>query len=457
MRLVKTEQSEIAFEPTNSRLFPLELAGLGTNNVEAFTSYLVRIANEHCLKPYTLISNEILPTLNKPYLFDQEQASAGKLGSSWWKGISVTLNGLNPLTLTWVQSLNELTFSDSLIYSTFLTYRKILPYRGLIAGLKKWCPICYEEWRIAQHTMYDPLIWMVNPVQICPKHLLKLYSCCPFPDCQKTLTAISPHAYIGFCCHCNRWLGTPFQNPQSKLNEETIEEQKFIITVVGEMLAAAPTIKNPLQTQNISLAIHRYINEHLAGNVQALATLMKMHRKSICELRDGTQMPQIGTLIKLCKFFGLTPLQLVTQNVSDLVFTPPPNRIKCSVSRNQKKYRKFDSEVVRNVLTERIAANETPPPSMAQVARELKYDQSFLAEHLPRECEYITKRYAEYKSQQKAARIERYCEKVRQVTLEIHKQGFYPSRCRVGNRGLFKEQKVQQTYKETMKNLGYRR
>lgn len=49
--------------PPHSRLFSLEPIGLGTHYVESLTSYVVRLAETHCITTSKLVENEIIPIL----------------------------------------------------------------------------------------------------------------------------------------------------------------------------------------------------------------------------------------------------------------------------------------------------------------------------------------------------------------------------------------------------------
>src|SRR5258708_31310778 len=192
----------------SSRLYHVPLVELGTATVERQTSYIIRLATEYHVDPCTLIASEIVPRLDKAYLFTNGKHVHDNFGASWWKSISASLNSINPLTEAWIRILELLTCLTSLRSSTLLKYRNVLPYRGLIRKVHAWCPECYEEWRCGGQTIYDPLIWAIDVVEVCAKHKRKLLMSCPFPNCGKSFLAISPHAQIGFCPFCNRWLGT---------------------------------------------------------------------------------------------------------------------------------------------------------------------------------------------------------------------------------------------------------
>jgi AraC-like DNA-binding protein len=270
--------------------------------------------------------------------------------------------------------------------------------------------------------------------------------------------AIGPRTLVGYCNYCNRWLGVESLEQGSSPNDSLFEEQITFTEMVGEMLATASLQLIQPQREHISWMVHKYIQDILDGNAKALAVRMGMNHRSIYEIRDGTQLPQLRTLLKFCRLAGISPLKLLSENTDEFSFNTRKENLNCMPSTQSKRNRKFDKEYLRERLEAIIATNYTNPPSMAQVARSFGYDQSFLARHLPEQCRQISQRFADHRAYQKVTRIERYCDLVRETTRDIHAHGLYPSYKRVSKvvRGLFKEPSVRQAYLETMRELGYR-
>src|SRR5258708_37289702 len=51
--------------PERSRLYHLKPVGIDTPLVENLTSYIIRLAEAHCVLPKTLITKEVLPLLTE--------------------------------------------------------------------------------------------------------------------------------------------------------------------------------------------------------------------------------------------------------------------------------------------------------------------------------------------------------------------------------------------------------
>jgi len=54
--------------PRRSRLYYLEPVGIGTPHVESLTSFLIRLAQSHCVDVTVLITKEIATHIDKKYI-----------------------------------------------------------------------------------------------------------------------------------------------------------------------------------------------------------------------------------------------------------------------------------------------------------------------------------------------------------------------------------------------------
>src|SRR6266487_6192346 len=96
---------ETSFLSSRSRLYHLKPIGIDTPHVENLTSYIIRLAEEHCVLPKTLITKEVLPlltetgTLEEPALFSY---AAVLLNAQ-------ALNGMGSMATSGVCALVKLT------------------------------------------------------------------------------------------------------------------------------------------------------------------------------------------------------------------------------------------------------------------------------------------------------------------------------------------------------------
>lgn len=157
--------------PERSRLYHLPPVGIGTPFVESLTSYIARLAESHSVFPGVLMERELLPFVSAAFSnLDSEQPPC-RTGIFSRTG---TLNSIGVMAVNWVRALETLTLRSDLRFLTMLTWREVLPSRGLLRSKKAYCPACYQEWRSCGQMIYEPLLWMINEVKICPRHQRRL-------------------------------------------------------------------------------------------------------------------------------------------------------------------------------------------------------------------------------------------------------------------------------------------
>jgi TniQ len=116
--------------------------GIGTSQGENLTSYITRLAYEHCVTVKDLVVHELLPYFGRAYLLSRENNNL----SAFWKYAS-SFNSLNPSTHDWIQLLEKLTLQRDLSLSTMIPWSNILSARNIIRKTRAWCPQCYDEYR----------------------------------------------------------------------------------------------------------------------------------------------------------------------------------------------------------------------------------------------------------------------------------------------------------------------
>ena len=241
-------------QPTH--LFSIKPIGVGTPYTESLSSYLTRLAKEHCVTPKKLIMGEIAPLImGEKYQPDMISKNASTLfGNSDSKP---AINGMRDMTESLTQALEKLTMREDLRYLSCLTYQGIIKERGLFRQHKAWCPQCFEQWRQENKLLYEPLIWSFKDVNYCSQHHCQLVDRCP--HCDSQLKAISDRSVIGFCSECKKWLGNK-SNLAAKIGDRdstTIQGIEILIEVTSR-LDYQPTLSDAMQKLQL---IHFYFEQ----------------------------------------------------------------------------------------------------------------------------------------------------------------------------------------------------
>lgn len=188
-----------------TRLYPVEPIGVGTANVESLTGYLMRLAEAHCVTVGTLVAGELLPLLRPQGLGSLPPATWLLQEGPHWNGTGDTARLAG-------EALATLTARQDLVLLTLWPWRQVLAAHGLIRKRplpRVWCPACYEDMLAEARPLYEPLLWSLAVVTVCPHHRVRLSARCPCADCARTLPPIAAVARPGHCSWCKRALFRP--------------------------------------------------------------------------------------------------------------------------------------------------------------------------------------------------------------------------------------------------------
>jgi hypothetical protein len=417
--------------PPRSRLYHLEPAGVGTAEVESLTGYVARLAEAHCVQTRMLVVHEIVPLLGRAHLSKPVNSSL----SAFWSKDARSLNGTRRLARDWVQALETLTLHSDLRFLTLLTWADVLTPKGLLRATRAWCPACYEAWRAAGQVVYDPLLWSLQVVTICPRHRRRLSLRCPHPECRQPQPVLASRSRPGYCSRCGRWLGVASGKGKADgeaLEEKDIEWQLWVARVIGELLAVAPGLPGPPQREKMLSALSACVARAAQGGVRALARGLDVSRDVVYSWRLGRQIPILELLLRLCAHTATSPLDLLAA----VKGTVPPYEGRLpvrstSAPRPPVRRRPFDADAVRRALEAVLAGDEHPPPPMRQIAERIGYAHSALHRHFPDLCRAISAQYLAYRKACGLQRQQRLCREIHQVAASIHAQGIYPSAYRI--------------------------
>ncbi len=132
--------------PPRSRLYHLEPIGVRTAYTESLSSYLCRLAQEHCVTSQKLVMGEIAPQMmDQDYEFPLIKKNVSTLFSN--SDAKPAINGMRAKTQSLVQALKELTQRKDLSFLSLLTWKGVINERELFRQYRAWCPQCNEQWR----------------------------------------------------------------------------------------------------------------------------------------------------------------------------------------------------------------------------------------------------------------------------------------------------------------------
>jgi hypothetical protein len=438
--------------PKRSRLYHLPPVGVGTPFVESLTSYIARLAKSHSVFPGILLSKEIVPLVPKVY------RSTNLFGT---RNLTGAVNGTGTMALDLVQALETLTLRNDLPFLTLISWTNVLPQRKLLRPVRAWCPTCYEEWRSTKQIIYEPLMWSIEALTLCPLHRKRLHFQCPHCRCQ--LSPLAPYSQPGYCSKCLKWLGISSNSEQSNskvLGEEELVWQIFVSDSIGKLLAAAPHLPQPLLRERMAQAFCAYVTQVTEGNIAAFARLLQIPKNKVWMWHSGKVLPQLNVLLKVCYCLRTSVLNFllkdtVEENVN-LMTTLPQTQVVNQFTQSPNV--ESDLNRVQRLLEGVLQGDEEPPPPMTEVAKHLGYDKRVLRRRFPGLCRAISAQYLQYKKEARAERIKQCCEEVQQAVKHLYTQGVYPSEANVSKTlarpGCFRDKEVRAALQQARCQLG---
>ena len=432
-----------------SRLYGLEPCGLETVWSESLTSYINRLAWRHGVAPCILALQEIHPLLGpEKWSNASPQQMRAFCGAN-----AMSVNGLGKAAAIWSTVLGQLTRFSHLHLLTSPWWLGNFPNQRHLRVSPAWCPACYTEWREQGLPIYQPLLWMLLVMRICPKHKRPLVDRCP--HCQAKQTVIVSHSiHAGECTKCAKWLGTePNSSPEITLDDETVNWQQWVVDVLGELRAANISSGligwEPFFT-NLATAMKQW------GSYSRLARLSGMNREVLMRWTAGTAVPSIEMLLKFCYVCDTTPLQLMSGQVITLEQAIRDERAIHPRQHRRTTHRLLDREYCLALIQAMLDGRE-PPLGPKQLAKRLGCGSRSLRRFFPQECDLLTQLAQPYRKQQSEQRTAQICEKVREEVKALHARGISPTHHRVRRilpPGTMRQPKVTAAWHGALRDLG---
>jgi hypothetical protein len=403
--------------PPATRLYSLSPIGVGTPMVESLTGYIARLAEAHCVSTGLLYWKEIKALAGKGNIFSFRVTGDGGYSTH-------TINGHGSPAADFVRVMEVLTGRRDLRYLTLLTWAQVLPGHSLLRRWRAWCERCFQGWLQAKQPIYEPLLWTMHAVKICPYHRCKLRDACP--HCAHRLGPLDWRSRPGYCSRCE---GALVAGDQASSSQEPAGAElmwaTWVATAFGELISAAPRIASPPTKDRLAQTIGDCVERTSSGNDSAFARIMQVGRGDVSRWRRGKALPRLPLLLNMAFRVGAQFVDFLLGSpecVSSRGFlrTAPlePDR---SPRRTTIHYRRMNEPEVFQAL--QLALNENPPPSVTQAMKRISYSEVTVRRHFPDLCGDIAKHYAEYRVKRAIERKAQAAEEVKRLAYELHANG----------------------------------
>ena len=406
--------------PPVTRLYHLPPIGLGTPMVESLTGYVVRLAEEHCVSAGVLYRKEIRALAAKGNIFTFRVTNNAGYSTR-------TINGLGSPAADFVRAMETLTGRRDLSCLTLLAWRWVLCSYSLLRRCRAWCERCFYAWQEAKQPIYEPLLWALQAVTVCPYHRRLLRQACP--HCGRQIGPLDSRSRPDCCSRCGCSLVPREIDPTSDcrmLPSEDLAWACWVASALGELLATSPQITCPPERKCLAQTICLLVERFCSGNASALARLLHVGRGAVSKWQRGKTTPGLALLLGLAYRLRISLLDLLLGHPSfaasqELIRDMPVETNIRSQQRRMAHGRRIHRAEIEQIL--RMALTETPPPSMDQVMTRFCHGRATIYRHFPELCRKIARHYAEYRGRRAMARKQKAAEEVRRIAWELHAKG----------------------------------
>jgi len=365
-----------------SRLYRLEPAGLGTRQVEALTSYLMRLAAAHHLTPGALIG-AALPEL-AGVSAGNRQRLVGEVSAN-----GRSANGLSGVAAIWLAAVSAATLREDLAELTFVPWAEAISPVHLLRAEAAHCPACLQE-MAERGTVYEPLAWSVVAIEICPVHRRPLAMACR--DCGSSQFAFRWLGRPGLCRRCGAWLGTFELGPAQGLDRDRVNAS---LAAAG-LLGTSPLPGTGANGISSSMA---FLREILSTSQSDVARAIGTSKAAVSSWEDGSVRPSLPAVLAMCAHWAIDPAAFLAGIIEPGArYAPQPSP---RIDRPG-----IDWAAIEASAQLRLSVD--PPPTVGSVADSLGVSTTALRMRLPKVVGRLVARRREWRHREAVRRMERW-------------------------------------------------
>jgi len=356
--------------PPRSRLYALEPIGVGTSFVESLSSYVVRLADAHAVSLGDLVGRELSPVAPKPLIWFGRFMKQNRANSHGFHARTCAINGFGESSKRWIEALERATLRATLRFLTLSPFDGVFSRQGVSRDTRVWCPRCYDDWRNNGAVIYEPLLWSIGIVTLCPRHRIPLVEECP--HCHRWSKPLAVFSRPGHCSHCQEWIGgssAALSEGASGAQASDTDNALWRAVTIGELLAIAPRLEDVSLHSVFTANLKACVDAITGGNLYAFAGACQVSRSPLESHLSGKTVPTIDILLRICCRLGI-PITAFLENDSRRAATHW-ERARQSVHHNRMNPVFRSVEEVR--LTLLRADQEQPVPSLTEIVRRLGY------------------------------------------------------------------------------------
>ncbi len=376
-------------------LFPLALRGSNSDEVEAISSFIYRLAITHGVSAWKLFER------------------AGSWYSAAVPTAAHTLELLrnspdiailvrpNNLSQTVVDMLTHVTGNQNLRSGTFLSLRHALDRSvATFAKTLRWCRACMREFVAAGDPGYFKLVWHLASVTHCPTHRTPLVDRCS--NCGSVQRGVGSRKDCTSCFGCGQALADgPTQERWSSWNHGGGDLVQLVRAIGTDPQLAFP--------QNGVREVVARIFDNVWNREQELQFWSVIPRDECLGIIDGQIPVTLLTARRLAFRLGIPLVDLLSGTVANSaagILSPEWTASLPSDMRPKKRVTRRNRSAVIDRLEDILRSQRAEKPiSLKELANKLSISVGFLHYHFPQRARDVIQRHAEWRLEERQRKV----------------------------------------------------
>ena len=371
-------------------LFPVELRGVGTVDIESLGSYIHRLAYTHGVTARSLIHDVFLWCKEDGLEFTED-----KDGPRATDDLSAYVRP-NETTKEAIQIFEHVTGRKDLASGTFIAVNDAFDRSsGMYISKFRWCPVCMQEFERAGDEGYFKLIWHLKSITHCNIHGAKLISKCP--HCNSYQKTFGHKTECVKCQNCNGSLSGDV-NTDDVASSWELQGSDLIDLV--ESIARNAELTFPAD------GVREVVSHHFDiawESKKELEFWKLLPRDESIRIADGTMPVTLKTARKVAYKFGMKLSDLlmgVIKEISGMLDVSWTDQLPEDLKPKKRKKNHNRENILEHILNMIDENRKRQPHPLKAVAEVVGVSTGYLHYHFPIIAKKITDSYKEWQAEQ---------------------------------------------------------
>lgn len=411
-----SQDSPLVIEPA---LHPLRMEG-PQEAPEGLLSWVVGLAQAHCLGPRTLVKHLVAESEAHENLWSD---------AAFFERHCGTVNGLGRYARMMLELAGK-SPSPAAQVMTLLGLAHLLPANGegLLARNPRWCHACLCDQARLGRRPHHPLVWSFEHYRVCHAHRVSMSEHCP--ACGATQAFLPVYPSLLHCGACGESLIAQPSGDYCPQEPEIGDFELWCANALADLVTRIPDLQKDGSLLQMRTNLQELANRLTGGNRKELCEAIGLQPRAINGWMTKEERPSLAVLLRLCYGVGLYPAGVFLQGELDGLTYASPVKAPSGERQDRPMLGYRQRERIERLL-EVVLSQVDRLPSLREVAQEVGLSRHALKYWFRRQSEEIVRKNRWNNDRALAIRYQEDHRFLITVVHRLQSDNVYPSRRRV--------------------------